>query len=636
MSLSLEQLRIVHSGIAGTDGMAGSLVDGANLLLAALGVDDRLAGEALALEFLRRYVRSLLEEDEYLSAAAILWGPELFDMRPKYVRDIFEFMRTHKKMLLQGSCSTSKSYSAVAHSLLDYLRDPQYTAVKFIAVNESHLKANMFAHALGLLRACSVPMLDKDDIVIREADNYIGLKSAGNDMGIDGVAFRQSRFGSGTIRGYKPKPYRKVPHPKFGHMTRLRIVGDETQSWPAGQFSDLNSPLASAGDNDLVKITLAYNPVDPTIPVVQMAEPDQGWLDGELDTLYQWKSRQGWDVLRLDASRCENVIQRKLIYPGLQTYEAYMDYMRAGDSSARYYVEARGFPPVKNATHTVIPSAWVNSCWGEATFIDKVEDLFIVDLAYEGDDDAIAGVFRWGMASAWRRRDGTYTVFKDRRNPGRDKPRLVLQLDQLVQLVKAEDTISVAEDIMFRCKELGIKPENVAVDATGKGAGTWSHLSAYWGNVLGVKWGEKPSGLKMIADDNEGSDKLCDNNVTEFWWTLRKWMDPTVGAFIINPGVQQNPLTTELSQRRFWHLHKGKVRVESKEEYRARQKSSPNSADVCVMAPYLVRIRFAEFPGVVDMARDQHQQFGELVSQDSVDEPDTLYSGSEDYADRLA
>ncbi|MCJ7824333.1 MAG: hypothetical protein MUP44_05490, partial [Anaerolineales bacterium] len=259
MSLSLDQLRVIHSAIVGDEVNPPSLVNGANLLLVATGETARLDREDQALSLLRAYVRGLLEGEDYSSAACLMWGQDLFDLDPKFARDVFSFLPAHTKILLQGACSSSKTYSAVAWFLLDFLREPQFTAVKFIAVNEAHLKANMFAHMLGLFRACAIPMIDPDDLVIREADNYLGLRSAGNDMGIDGIAFRQSRFGSGTIRGYKPKPYRKTPHPKFGHMTRLRILGDEGQHWPAGQFSDLNSPLASASENDLVKVAIAFN-----------------------------------------------------------------------------------------------------------------------------------------------------------------------------------------------------------------------------------------------------------------------------------------------------------------------------------------------------------------------------------------
>lgn len=631
MSLTIDQLRVIHAAI-----VEGGLVPGANLLLHGLGEDVRIDREDQALTILRRFCQGLLDNENYEAAATLQWGQTLLDLRPSFPRRIFEFLPKHNKMLLQGAVSTSKSYSAVAYFLLDYLRDPEYTAIKMIAVNESHLKANMFAHMLGLYRGCSIPMLDEEDVIVREADNYLGLKSAGNDFGIDGVATRQSKFGSGTIRGYKPKPYRKTPHPIWGSMTRLRILLDEGQHIPAGVFIDLNSPMGSMTENGLVKVAVCYNPVDISIAVVQLAEPDQGWTDPDLDTLHEWVSKHGWNVLRLDGAQCENVVARKLIYPGFQSYEAYMGYMKGGDNSASYYVEARGFPPIKGAVNTVIPGSWVNGCWGEATFVGSVEFLVTVDLAYAGQDNPVMGVFRWGEASGWRKRDGSYVVFKDRLNPAKDKPRLVLQLDQLMTLTKAADTITIAEEIMSRCKELGVKPDRVAVDSTGMGAGTYSHLARYFGDVLGIRWGEKSTGMKILAEDKEGSDKICDNNVTEMWWTLRRWMDPTVGAIIINPGVQQNPLTTELTYRRYWNLSRGRIRVESKEEYKARQKLSPDSADVCVMAPMLVRVRLGEYPGITDQLNRNSPYLDQLVSHESAEENNpVLERGEGVYASRL-
>lgn len=142
--------------------------------------------------------------------------------------------------------------------------------------------------------------------------------------------------------------------------------------------------------------------------------------------------------------------------------------------------------------------------------------------------------------------------------------------------------------------------------------------------------------MKILAEDKEGSDKICDNNVTEMWWTLRRWMDPTVGAIIINPGVQQNPLTTELTYRRYWNLSRGRIRVESKEEYKARQKLSPDFADALVQGPMLVRLRIGEFPGLSDQLNRNSDYKDQLVSHESAEENNpSLERGEGVYASRL-
>jgi len=52
----------------------------------------------------------------------------------------------------------------------------------------------------------------------------------------------------------------------------------------------------------------------------------------------------------------------------------------------------------------------------------------------------------------------------DRLNVSREKPRHVLQVDQILPMAKHDDTVKMAEEIMGRCKNMHIKPEWVAVD----------------------------------------------------------------------------------------------------------------------------------------------------------------------------
>jgi hypothetical protein len=57
----------------------------------------------------------------------------------------------------------------------------------------------------------------------------------------------------------------------------------------------------------------------------------------DMETLYEWTSKEGWHVLRLDAKMCENVIQHRDIYRGFQTYEGFLKLLKGeGDTSSRY------------------------------------------------------------------------------------------------------------------------------------------------------------------------------------------------------------------------------------------------------------------------------------------------------------
>jgi hypothetical protein len=575
-------------------------VDAANRILELAGKPRSVTTRPLATKVCRSLFQQLLDNELYLHAATLQWGEEMFNTEPESTVRVFNALSSGSLNLLQGASSMSKTYAAGGYYLLDYLRDPYYTTVKLAAVNEDHLRKNLFAHVATLFRNCAIP--SEYNIEIRDSDLLIWIKEAGNEFGITGIAFKQSQETSGQFKGYKPKPVRRVRHPKFGVMSRLRVLGDEGQNWPGGPFKDFNSLTASMTGSDLVKITVAYNPESTSVHVVQLAEPPEGWAEEQLETLFDWESRAGWRVCRLDAARCENVIQRKVVYPGLQTYEGYLSYLKSGgDSSPNYYCFGRGMPPLKGSVNTIIPVAWPQSQRGEATFIENPIVLGAVDLAFMGEDSAQMAVGRWGLASGWRDHMGRDHIFEDRLNPGRTKPRHVLQVDQLLPMEKRDDTIAMGEDIMHRARQLGIAPEWMGVDKTGIGFGTHSHLAKYWGDVVGIAWNEGATESKIMAEDKEGADKQCDGVMSEMWWAFRRWLDPTCCAVLINPIIPTQPLNTQLTSRRYSPGGRGKgIKVESKEVYKARNQHSPDEADAIIMLVHVVRQRGNVLPGLVE------------------------------------
>jgi hypothetical protein len=950
-------------------------VEAANYILSLLGKPE-ISNRAQAVKVCQNLFQYLLDNEMYLQAATLQWGPHMFNTEPESTRRAFDAMDDSSRILLMGASSMSKSYGVGGWMLLDYLRDPLYTTVKLAAVNEDHLKKNLFAHVVTLYRACSIP--SQYDITIQDAALWMGIKEAGNEFGISGIAFKQSQTTSGQFKGYKAKPVRKKPHPKFGYMGRLRVMGDECvrgdqrismsdgslieirdivenkisgsvlsfnlstktveskrivgwhkvplrgrlivdvlgakvtedhpvlssngnyvvasdattclkigheelssiretkpipdiafnrrvawrflnlpergskrefsceihprgssiglpeveagvneefygssnpgsvpdgirrgdirildtvpsllhgnpapnvrkwtkevyacdnssnnpdgacrvdngrrkhlqeqrgenvdgdnihlrstergrgpcgiisefighnvqgiplqgevdrenvssgngfddcdnvslfpsrngiqidgrnsaskatdpakndgadnftlqdlrdsiceakesrdllpdlqpgaiedtglkgiqestedsfvfcidvednhnffaegvclhncQNWPGGPFKDFNSLIASIDGLDLVKVACAFNPEDVSQEVVRMAEPEHGWNVDELDELYDYTSKAGWRVCRLDAAKCENVIQKKLIFPGLQTYDGFLSYLKAGgDNSPNYFTFARGFPPMVGTVNTIIPPSWPQSQRGEATFIETPENYAGVDLAFMGKDSAQMAVGRFGLASGWRDHYGTFQPFKDRLDVAKNKPRHVLQIDSIMPLSKHDDTVKMAEEIMAKCKMLGIKPENTSLDKTGYGFGTWSHLNKVWGDVFGIAWNEKATTRKILSEDLEGADKQCDGVMSEMWWAFKRWLDPRCCAILINTIIPPQPIHTQLTSRRYKHGKNG-IKVEAKEEYMARNAGvSPDEADSLVMLVHIVRKKSEVIPGL--------------------------------------
>lgn len=549
-------------------------------------------------------------------------------------QQIFKAIHDNNKLLIMAGSSLSKTYSAGIFFTLDFLRDPFYTNIKLVSANEDNLRKNLHSHISALFKTMSIPL--KHDLTIRDNDMYIGVKGWISEMGISGIAVKQGVISSGGLRGHKVKSIRKHPHPKFGYLSRLRILVDEGQDVPSAGYGDLQTIEASMDGLDAIKIIVPFNPVDLSRRAVEMAEPPEGYHPDQIETLHYYQAKSGYQVLRLDASRFENIVQRKTVYPGFITYQAYLGFMRGGDNSAAYYV-ARGFPPMKDSANTVIPPEWLQTQRGEAVYVSAVKNLISADLAFQGRDKAVMVLARWGLAAGWRKERGEMVFFEDRLNPGERKARHVLTIDQVFILPKSDDTVTMTQELMGRAKQLMVDPENVCLDMTGNALGVWSHTTKFWGNVLGINWGEKATELRVLSDDMGTANDVYDNLPTELWFSFKRWLDPRVCGILINPIIPTTPLYRQLSSRRYSTVKDHKSRVESKDSYKARNAGvSPDEADAFIMLPQLIRTRMPVIPGMMEAPSKKlptgNETDSNTVSHKTLDQPDYLFDENDQHA----
>lgn len=584
MPLTLDQVKEMSEQIG--ERSNEEIIRAANTALRHSGINHRVDDRGTADGLLRGLAQAFLDEDNYLFAGALILPVRMFNPDIKYTRDILEEYAPATQLLLQGANGVSKTWGMCVAAYLDWWRDPQYTMIKFAAVNEEHLKGTLMANVKRMNIDANLPIPTE-----KETDMRMAAVGSHADMGISGVLFPQGTDPKARLKGYRPKPIRKEAHPKWGSMSRTRFFGDEAQSYAEGVFKDFGSLQSAMTGPDRVKIVLSYNPDDIGRMVVKLALPHQGWKFEDVETLYRWNSRAGWRVLRLDGARSENVVARKIIFEGIQTFEGYMTFVRGsgGDSSAEYFEKARGWPPVKGAVNVVISPELIGRCRGNLNFVGNVLTLAHVDCAYQGEDSPIMTISRYGMANYVITDSGEKKVFVDYKNPGQKKPRRCFQVDQQFKLPNTTPT-ELAEEVVRICRELKIPPENVVVDGSGNGFGTYSHLAKYWGNVLYIQWGRKATDLKVLHEDQEPASAVYDNIIAEMWFTTRRWLES--GCFWIGTTINASPLTEQLTTRRYVRVRGSLLRVESKVEYKARGNTSPDEADSLIQGPQLIRERF--------------------------------------------
>lgn len=576
---------------------AGQMVDGARVMASFSGANAHsVDSRDVALEWCNSLLYACLNRNQYADAAALLWTPNFFTPEPRATRMVWDGIQRSPSLMLMGAASQSKSYSAGVWLMLDWIRDPEYTSVNLVGPSENHLKDNLFSHLVAMHNNASLPLPGFT------GDLFIGLDSKNRKSSITGIVIPLGKRPSGRLQGRKRIPRRTV-HPTLGKLSRIRFMLDEVEKIPIGVYKDIDNILSNFdGDVDAFKLILAFNPEDPTGPAAQRCEPLGGWEGFNMETDHEWKSKRGWDVVRLDAAKSENVIQKKLIFPGLQSYEGYQRIISnaGGINTPGYFTMARACFPQTGAIFSVMPSVLVGRMRGEYMFAETPENFAGADLALEGSDVAAMALGRFGRAvgvrypANFQHPAGRELLFADK--TGKRVFRYALQIDQVFPLVKGS-TVPMAENIHKQCVMLKVPPGNLMVDRTGNGAGVHDYLKSFWSEeVMGLAYMENASDTKILQEDTKTAIEEYKRAVSELWFALKKWAE--FNFVKMKPEALTEEIALQFTGRRY---ATGKLNaVETKDEYKSRGNQSPNDADAITLLLAAVRKATKCIPSVAD------------------------------------
>jgi len=534
---------------------------------------------ALAERIIREYVQHLLEADLFEAAAILLWGPGAFDWRPESCLRVWGGLMTTDKLLVQGAGSMGKSYGAAAWFYLDWYRDPDWTCVKVVSLTRDHAERNIFASIKTFHRTALVkPISSVPDDLATSIQTTSDSK-----QGIHLVAIPKGEHGHGTLRGFHPSPRFGPAHARWGKVSRTHVILDEAEEVPDGVWAGVQNILWAADSSvpGRIKIFAASNPRDRTSQFGQRCEPRYGWGSVDMESDKDWTSRDGWQVIRLDAADCENVIQRKVVFAGLQTYEGFMAYVSRG-RTAEASTMARGWFPDEGISMGIISPAMMDNAQGIVRFVGPVVPLASFDLALEGVDQVLCSYGRFGLSDGWTDRSSKFHSFKT--------PRTMLQLDSQIPFPKAA-TLEQAQAIIKFCKTMKISPNWLCVDRTGNGAGIHDVLCSTFGKeVMGLNYSWAATDTPVMGDDSQKANELYNGLVTELLFALSKYLE--FEWLKISPGFRNEELTKQATGRRYMQKGKGLVRVESKKDYIKRTRlGSPDALDSLSMMVHLMRQR---------------------------------------------
>jgi hypothetical protein len=442
------------------------------------------------------------------------------------------------------------------------------------------------------------------------------------------------------LQGTKRKP-RAHPHPIFGELSRLFVFVDEIENVPGGLHSDLDNLMANLDTkvSGGLKIFGAFNPTNQHDEVGKRAEPEFGWAGFDLDKHFRWKSRRGWDVLRLDGERCENVVEGRIVYPGLQS-RAGLEQLAmnaGGTNSAGYFSMGRGAYPPSGLAMTVVPPGMLLKLVAEAVWFNEPDSCGACDLALEGKATALYTLGKFGMASGLKYPPsidfpkGNTVMFKSK--DGKITPRWCCMAEQQFVLPRG-DTVKMAAQVIDVSRKAGVKPEYLALDRTGNGAGVADLVKHDWSSAIqDVNYSEGPSETKVMAEDSKTCKEAFDRIHTELWFAFRAWGE--FGYLIIHPQMPMEKLSQQLTQRHYSHVG-GKRKVESKKDYKSRGYDTPDEADSLTLLIHAVRRGSGLIPSMagenVEITSDDADEWNQFTGGSRIDptnRTDTLAEGEE-------
>lgn len=536
-----------------------------------------------AVEVLRALVQWLLDSDRYDLAAQVLWSPTQFCSEPRSVQSIWSEVRSNPLTLLMGASSMGKSYTPGVLFLLEWLRDPEWTAVRCVGPTEAHLATNLFSHLTSLHQTASIPLPGVS------RDLFIGLDPKRQEGGILGVIIPQgSARARGRLQGSKRRP-RPKPHPVFGSLSRLLLLIDELENVAPAVYSDLENIVANIQQerDPGFRIVASWNPKDRGLKPYELAEPPLGWPRVDIDKDFVWNSRRGYRVVRLDAAQSENVLTGKVIFPGLQTKAGFDKtvMVAGGVGSPGYYTFARGMYPPTGGSKTLMTGEQLEMRLAVPIWKSPPVAAAGVDLALTGGASAPFCRGWFGEATGVKLADGRAVMFRNSAGDVISRP--VIYCDAIDPL-EAGPTVPMAKTVRTAADANRVAPAWLAVDRTGNGSGVHDILTAIWSSdVRGVNYSEGATDKKILAEDKDTAKKLYGRVVSELWFAVQKfvqygflWFSPTLAG--------REELFQQLTSRQFDPQRAD--RVESKKEYCDRGFRSPDEADSLTLMVHAVRL----------------------------------------------
>jgi hypothetical protein len=543
-------------------------------------VDRSIKTLPAANKFISSKIFWLLHRDSFIEAAHLLWGADTFDPRPMACRRILHALQTYNRVIILGASASSKSHTCIVWIFLQWLQDVTGTGARIISSSAGHAMNNTFSTLQKLHQTAIIPLPGICQ------STFIGLDTKIRHCSLQVVPMSPGDT-KNVLQGTHPQR-RQHPDPKYGPLTRMRLMCDEIEMVNEAQLYDAIDNVLSTENGRSVSICATSNPRNVTSRLAQEAEPPGGWHSVDPMEDLEWTSKRNYRVLRINALKSENVVTGKLIYPGLMTREGYMQYLsKTGGNDPEFYTFVLGLYPLEGVSDCLIPYSFIANMWGDWIFAPGAYDCVSVDVAHEGDDLCIACVGRYGLATSVRPANSNQIIKLM-------EPRYSLQIYQFHSIPKGM-VHETHERVRALAQKYGIRARNISIDKTGNGYGLYCEFVESGWDVLGVAWGAAASHCRILDIHKNYANEIVDGCAAEQYHAFAAWLQADL--IRVSSCCESDRFVKGLTGRKMKpSRRKGATgeplrRIEEKRDFKSRMGWSCDHADSAVQLLHLIRMR---------------------------------------------
>lgn len=459
-----------------------------------------------------------------------------------------------------GAASSGKSYILAGWALVNWMCDPANTKILLTSTHLAGARDRIWGAVLQLIDDIPNPPCRIVDSI-----GLIAFFDANK-----GKSY--STYGLKLVSADKKQGKRKIGKMIGGKAPRVILVADEL-----GEISESVQEAASSNlaTNPFFQMVGLSNPASRFDPFGIFCLPLGGWDTVDVQNAMEWALQIGGRYIRLDALDSPNFVLSEDEGEGYD----YLPSQRTIDDA----LEALGATPEEAAKSSgflrMFRAVFNDSDSGETIYsVAELEKSGATQTTSLSDAVLLAGLdpsFSSG---------GDATVLKFAELGYDDFGQHCLQFTESLKIYEDVTNVSeprnfqVAKRVIAECKQRGVLPENLAVDATVAGGPFCDILQQVWesNDFLRVQFGGAASDRRIKNDMKTTCRDRYYNRASELFFIGKLFM---IGKQIY--GVSSN-MVGQMTSRLF-SSHKGvkglRLQVEPKDDYKKRMGESPDETD---------------------------------------------------------